>query len=300
MIVFAIIPGHFYWRHGVSSRKTEFQGAGLGEEQRIVAIQSQWSDFCWETQFQELVESIHDVGSPIAESTHAKIIPTPPLTLNKVAMIAVRLGCHEPGVPIKGFRDGLSFRKICHAGVPTMPATPTVHVGCDFFYAADQPIFRPSLELIVIILTVSLIPHLSGHAIPRGSPHQQFGFPKGASQRLFDIDMLAQGHGQHGYRKVREVRCPDSHRVDLIGHAIKHLSKILKSRLRIKGLEVVQGVRPTHVHIAESHNISESCLMHGSEITTTLIADAAARQPHFFIRCLGSRLDEAALVITFC
>ena len=39
--------------------------------------------------------------------------------------------------------------------------------------------------------------------------------------------------------------------------------------------------------------------MHGSEIASSLVANAAASEPHFFVWCLRGRLDEAALVITF-
>ena len=61
-------------------------------------------------------------------------------------------------------------------------------------------------ELVVIVLTVPLITHLV-YAISGGSLHQQFGFVESASQGLFDIDMLAQGHGEHGEGE-RSRACP--------------------------------------------------------------------------------------------
>ena len=72
----------------------------------------------------------------------------------------------------------------------------------------------------------TLVPHLRGDLVFSGGVQQQPGFPGGAGQGLFAVDVLAALHAGEGHGGVHVVGNADGDRVDILEFLVKHDAEI--------------------------------------------------------------------------
>ena len=141
---------------------------------------------------------------------------------------------------------------------------------------------------------MALVAHLrNDFGVAARHVHHQLGLHEGTAHRLFDIDMDALRHGQHGDGKVRMVRRGDSYGFNLVSHLVEHLTEVLVTLGVGEHAHDLLGMRRTHVHVAKGDDIQAAGL---GEITDNLfsaITDADVGDVH-----LAVGADD--LTVTFC
>ena len=65
-------------------------------------------------EIQELMDSVHKMGTPITESSHAEVVPAAPVALVIFLIVVMIRGHAKPGVPIHSAGDRLLGRHLVH------------------------------------------------------------------------------------------------------------------------------------------------------------------------------------------
>jgi len=158
---------------------------------------------------------IDQVSSHISQSPCSPIDPASPVK-RMIEWMVFHLGSRpEKKIPFESlgdwvaFSDGLSKCGIQMILAPTTPATwlgsrtrtwnslrPDRPVGPDvnLTYRANYSCLYPLVDTASTIRRVSLISHLCYDTLPAGSFSQNSGLMYRVSQRLLDVDVLAQLH----------------------------------------------------------------------------------------------------------
>ena len=183
----------------------------------------------WQSEVKKLVCCVEQVGAPVAERTHAEVVPAAPVALVIFVGEVVPWTCAEPCVPVHVGRYGLSVRHLVHACVVAVPAAWVVHVGvdgCHIFYYT--PLF-PLLKLEVVTLGVALVAHLCHHlGVLACCFHHEFRLYERARHGFLEIDVFAVAQRVHGYGEVNVVRhcCHDG--VEVVAVGLEHLAEVAK------------------------------------------------------------------------
>ena len=209
-----------------------------------------------QSQIEELMGGIQDMCTPVAQSTHAIVIPATPLTQVVIVVVIVILRYTNPRVPIHGLRNGLTHRHVRDMRVPTVPTAGVVHVCGDGSHIFDDTRLFPSLELEIVSLRVSLVTHLGDNSKFLGCPHHDLDLLKGACHRFLHIDMFAMCHRLNRDGEVRMVRHTNRYGINLVCDAVEHRSEILETFRLGEHIHDLLRMRSAHIHIAEGDYIT--------------------------------------------
>ena len=121
------------------------------------------ADFLRKAELKEFMHGVEDMCSPVSEATHTEIVPAPPVAL-VVFLVEIMIRSYsQPGIPIHATGDGLLGRHAIHPlSIEIVPAAGVVHMGCDSSDVLDNARIKPSLELEIIGIGMSLVAHLGG------------------------------------------------------------------------------------------------------------------------------------------
>lgn len=216
---------------------------------------------------------IKNVGTPVAEGAGAVVEPGAPLLGVEFAAEGVLGGVVGPSVPVHAFGKGI--RGIFFYGcAPAVPAALVVHEGGDAGDVFDEASFGPGFELEVVASGVALVAHLGDDAGTVGEVDEALSLAEGVSERFFDVDVLAEGHGEHGDAEVGVVGGSDEDGVDVVRHGVEELAEVGEGfGLGKEGLGF-GGVGSEQVDVAEGHDLAESASVEGFEVVEALVADA--------------------------
>ena len=147
--------------------------------------------FVGQSQFQEFVNRIQDMCTPITQTAHSKIVPAAPLSQMVVFVIFVIRSYSQPGIPLHVFRQLLAGRELIDIGIPFVPATGIIHVCRHSRYILDNTGIHPRLELKIVSFRMSLVTDLCSQVRTfQCSLHQQFSFIESTCQRFLHIHMF--------------------------------------------------------------------------------------------------------------
>ena len=212
--------------------------------------------FGGQAQFEKLVCRIQNVSAPVSQSSHTEVIPTTPLSVYIILVVFVERLCHQPGIPIEGFRHRHRIGHMGNIGIPPVPTTGAVHVGGNGRYIFDDSGLCPCLELEIVGFGMSLVSHLRYYAVFLFGGYQALYFIESTGQRFFGINVFTQRHGQYGDGEMGKVRHANGYRVDLIGHFVEHLAEILILLGFGEQLHVFLRLRCSHIYVAQGHDIT--------------------------------------------
>ena len=233
-------------------------------------------------QVEELVDGVEDVGTPVAEGSHAEVIPATPFALMVEAVVVVPLLRAEPCVPIHALRQRLCFGELMDVGVEFVPTARVVHVGGDGGDILDDACLLPGLELEIVGFGVALVSDLCGKVrMTAGILHQQLRLHEGACHGLLYVDVLAFVEGHHTNGEVDMVRnsCQDG--IELRTGLLEHLTEVVEAfGLRVF-FQYFLHMLAFKVDVAKCNDLDEARLFELLNVEGTLVADADIGNLHF-------------------
>lgn len=121
----------------------------------------------------ELMDAVHQMGTPVAEATVAEVKPATPFAAHIFVGIVMELGRCQPAVPVKCLWHIHRVRIAEYIAAILMPPAWIVHVNDDALNILHNPLLNILLELVVLFRRVSLVAHLRDDTIFLGGGHQQ-------------------------------------------------------------------------------------------------------------------------------
>ncbi len=249
-----------------------------------MAAQPNWIDLFRQSEFQELMRRVKNVGTPVSQCSHTEIVPATPLAVVEIFVVIMMIACHQPGIPVQCFGYRFCCGEFFDIRIPAVPAARVVHVCRDSSDILDDACFLPRFELKVVGFGVTLVSHL-GHyfGVFPGCLHHQFRLQKRTAQRLLHIHMLTLGHRHHHCREMGKVGYGNSHRFYLVAHLVEHLPEILeKFRVGEFGQRLF-GMFCSQIHIAQGNHIGHACLVEIIDDLPSPVSDSNMCQVHFFV-----------------
>ncbi|MPM02720.1 hypothetical protein SDC9_48975 [bioreactor metagenome] len=227
---------------------------------------------------------VDNMGAPVAQRAHSEIVPAAPLSVDIVVIVIVPEFSSQPCIPVERSRNGFRERHIFHIRIERMPTARIIHVGGNRRYIFDDAGLFPCLKLKIIRFRMSLIAHLSYHAILFSSPYHQFHFVESMCHRLFNKDMFTQRHREHGGREMTVVRRSDANRIDFISHFVEHHPEILIARSIGEQIDDIQRMLGSHIGITQGNNITVSGFVQTLNDVGAPVTNANTGQVYFFVR----------------
>ena len=245
-------------------------------------------DLVWQAEMQELMDGVEYVSAPVAEGSHAEVVPAAPVALMEEAAIVVVSDAAVPSVPVHSFGDGVALGHLLHVPVVLVPTPGLVHVGGDRCDILDNASLLPCLELEIVGFGVALVAHLRGEfGVTVGHLDEELALLEGADEGLLAIDVLAGLHSGHADEEMGVVGHTDGHGVELVGVLVEELTEV--------GEPLSVGVHSQHllalfalkVNVAQRHDVHHAGLGELLDVLLTAVADADVGNLHFV--ALGSR-----------
>jgi len=201
-----------------------------GKADLIVIGESFGRDLSGETELQIMVDKVDDVAAPVAEHSTAIEVEAAPIEGVEETVEVLHFLRPAPEVPgLKGFGNGLCFGVTFDAFFGIHEPESSAFPGFDFDDVINHSGGEHALELFRTAGGVTLVTHLGDDAEFFLTADEDFGFFEGVGQGLFDIDVLAKGHGLNGGGEVGVVGSGDGDGVDVIAHLVEHLAEVVEA-----------------------------------------------------------------------
>ena len=284
LVVNAVVPDDVAGRHVAACAEAELDGAAEGIEELVVVLRILHVDFVRQSEVEELVDGVEQVCAPVAESSHAEVVPAAPVALVvELAEVMVAYAA-VPCVVVHAFGDRIALGHLRHVPVVLVPAAVVVHVSHHLRYVLDDAGFLPSLELEVVGLGVSLVADLCGKfRMAVGHLDEDFALLEGTDEGLLAIDVLAVLHGSHADEEVRVVGHADSHGVELVAVLVEELAEVGEALSIGVHLERLFALLALQVNVAERNDVHHVRLGEFVDVLLSAVADADVGNPYFLI-----------------
>ena len=244
-------------------------------------------DFVGQSEVEELVCCVDKVCAPVAQCSHAEVVPTAPVTLVEEFAEVVVADAAVPCVVVHSFGDCIAVGHFGHVPVVLMPTAVVVHVCYDFCYVLDDACFHPCLELEVVGFGVSLVAYLCddfGMAVCHFDEY--FAFLEGADEGFFAIDVFAVLHGCHADYEVCVVGHADGYGVEVFAVFVEEFAEVGEAFCVGIHLECFLALFSLQVHVAECHDFHHVCSGKLVDILLASVTDADVCNLHFVAFCL--------------
>ena len=178
-----------------------------------------------------------------------------------VMVVIMILSYADPCVPIHRLGNRFSHRHMPNIRVPSVPATRIIHMGGNGGNILDNTGLFPCLELEIVRLGMSLVTHLGDNAVFLGPTHHDLYLLECAGHRFLYIYMFAVRHRLDRDREVGMIRHAYAYGIDLVRHPVEHRAEVLKTGRFREHVDNLLRVRGSHVHVAESYYVTQTCVI---------------------------------------